>query len=152
VLRFFPTVHTMLEAFRFLYLTEHYHTPSSDDQKKMAALAQITAHRDVIIALTNLREKYSYDESHASQVLEDLKEGYRTRFESFMSTIDDESGASLVMYNDSKMDEERPTMLNMLLEMCLIVTTMVRDFERGLRFQGIEVNRNLARGENIPTS
>lgn len=145
-----PTVHKLLEAFRTLYLAEHYWEATTDEQKNTSTVAEITAHREVMAALHTLRDKYLYDSS-AAHTIDDFAQGYRQRLDNFVRNIDEavtgKGETALVTVKHAAMIADRPAMLNMLLEISLALTTMTPGYE-GIRFQGIEVNRNRVLGED----
>lgn len=126
-----PTVHKLLQAFRTLYLAEHYWQPTTDEEKKSSSTEEITAHREVLLALQALRDKYIYD-SPTARTIEGFQQDYRQRLQTFVRNIDEtETGQepALVMVKSSAMIAERPTMLNVLLQMSLALTTMTPGYE-----------------------
>jgi hypothetical protein len=122
-----PTLHTLLNAFRFLYMAEHHWKAVSADQMRLLALGQILAHRDVVAAVLKMIDAY-YWQSPTVETLHGFAEQYRrhlsTQISDFDMVLKNVDKDVAIAYNARELERKRPIMMNMLLEMCIGISSI----------------------------
>ena len=131
-----PTLHSLLFCLRVNYLAEHHWKPQSEEQEKLLCLTEVTAYKEAMKAISQLKQKYYWD-CQTTQVIDTFIANFRNALQSFipdLETLLSKEDDAFIRIIEIERIKKRPLMINMLLEISIALSSMASGPQGGTLF------------------